>query len=234
VGIYTATRLAGPPTSAAYAGLNWLATKPVLVGYVLFCIAVLARSKVHWLAQGVLVAALGAGAVLWQLDSPISPELRAEYRAYKAAQLWARDHAPPDALFMVDPVLFRTEAGYGWRDYSRRPSFGSVREWLYLSWHYTSDYALCKEGCRRVAEFGVDLPRYLGTRSPRDASGSLCYAVWEYYNFKATDEWRLDLARRYNISYFVSRKLPGRPESRLPVVYENELFVIQAARESAK
>ncbi|MBM4032102.1 MAG: hypothetical protein FJ291_09990 [Planctomycetes bacterium] len=254
VGIYTATGVAGPATSAAYTGLNWLATKPVLVGHVLFCIAVLVRSKVHWLAQVVLVAGLAAGAVLWQLDSPISPGLRIEYRAYKDAQLWARDHTPPDALFMVDPVLFRTEAGYGWRDYSRRPSFGSVREWLYLSWHYTSDYALCKEGLRRVAEFEVDIALYLGTKSPRGASGNLCYEVWQHYNFEAIDEWRLALARRYNISYFVSRtkesllevarrgnisefvsrKLADRPASRLPVVYENDCFVIQAATEPAK
>ena len=55
---------------------------------------------------------------------------------------------------------------------------------------------------------------------------------WRYYS--ATDDWRLDLARRYSIDYFVSKKASGILASRLPIVYENEFYVIQAATGAAK
>lgn len=229
VAVYALLGMAGPVTSSAYTGLGWLGTPPVLIGGGLLALALLARRE---LAQAALVAALAAAAIHWQNGFRLKPELRAWSQAYKDAQFWAREHTPPDALFLVDPVLLHPDTGYGWRDYSRRSSFGSLREWLYLSWHYTSDYRLCREGLQRAAEFGVDVTDYLG-RPPARAASALAAEVQRRY-YTATDDWRLDLARRYHVDYFVSRNPGGPMTSRLPIVYENPHFVIQAAVEPAR
>jgi len=50
-----------------------------------------------------------------------------------------------------------------------------------------------------------------------------------YYD--ASDEWRLGLAKRYGIDYFVFVRKDMVKPSRLPVVYQNEYFVIRAASE---
>ncbi|HPD16953.1 MAG TPA: hypothetical protein PLE19_18550 [Planctomycetota bacterium] len=229
VAFYALLGMAGPIASAAYTGFGWLGTPPVLIGGGVLVLALLARRA---LAQAALVASLAAAALHWQAGFRLKPELRAWSQAYKDAQLWARDHTPPDALFLVDPVIFDPDTGYGWRDYSRRSSFGSLREWLYLSWHYTSDYRLCQEGLKRVAEFGVNVSDHL-RQPPANAASALAAEVQRRY-YTATDDWRLDLARRYHVDYFVSRRFGGSAASRLPLVYGNPHFVIQAAVEPAK
>ena len=48
--------------------------------------------------------------------------------------------------------------------------------------------------------------------------------------YAVSDEWRHDAAERYGIDYFVSKTLGTAATSKLPVVYENKLFVIHSAR----
>jgi hypothetical protein len=230
---YIATGTAGRFDEPAYTGLSWLATAPVLIGASLFLLALLTRAGAGRLARPLLVAALAGAAVHWQAASRLSPDVRAWSLAYKNAQLWARDHTARDALFLVDPGIFLPTTGYGWRDYSRRSSFGSPREWLYLSWHYTSDYRLCQEGLRRLGEFHVDLSQYLGQSPPPVAAAALIAEVQRQYH-SASEDWLLGLARRHRIGYFVSKRPCPAGASRLPVVYENEFFLIHAATEPAK
>lgn len=70
---------------------------------------------------------------------------------FKAAQEWARDHTEQGSLFLVDPSFV-----YGWRDYSRRPSFGNYREWALHGFSYETDGAIYREGLRRLALFDID------------------------------------------------------------------------------
>jgi hypothetical protein len=144
---------------------------------------------------------------------------------YLQAQVWARDHTPANALFMTDPTIY-----YGWRDYSRRSSFGNLREWLHTSWIYDSNVERYRDGLRRFNEFNIDLGQYLQAKPPLAAMGLLTSAVKERY-YSASDEWRLALAQRYGIGYFVLRRAEMAYTSRLPVAYQNEHFIILAARE---
>ena len=44
--------------------------------------------------------------------------------------------------------------------------------------------------------------------------------------YTASDKWRIDLANRYDIDYFIFRKKFIKHSSKLPVVYENKHFII--------
>jgi len=226
---YTATGRVGPLASDAYTGLSWLTAPPILVGLALLALALVVQRRLGPRpVQAVTLAGFAALAVWWAQGARLSDDGRALCRSFKDAQVWAREHTAPDALFMVDPVIFQPGIGYGWRDYSRRSSFGSLREWLYTAWCYNSDYRLCQEGLRRLKEFGINAGDYAKLRPPVAAFGALAREVHRRY-YAASDDWRRDLARRYGIAFFVSRKLGTLAHSLLPRVYENERFVIHAA-----
>jgi hypothetical protein len=139
---------------------------------------------------------------------------------YLKTQLWAREHTAPNALFMVDPTIF-----YGWRDFSRRSSFGNLREWLYTSWLYDSRADRYREGRRRFEELGIPLQPYLAQTPSSGAFWRLADDVRLAFYSKPCD-WQLDLARRYKIDYFVLRRdIPARSHC-LPISYQNDGFVI--------
>ena len=224
------TEQAGPVTSGAYTGLGWLLEPLVLVGFV----AVLAAVLVRWLPERrlvriVVLAAFACGALRWTVASRLDAQGRAWCRDYKAAQLWAREHTPKDALFLVDPAIRYPGLGYGWRDYSARSSFGTIREWLLTGWNYDSDLHTCQEALKRLGEFGIDPNDYLGFERPLDGYEKLSADLHHRY-YAVSDAWRRDVARRYGIDYFVSKTLGTAATSKLPVVYENKLFVIHSAR----
>jgi hypothetical protein len=177
------------------------------------------RPVLQWLAAG-LVAALAFVGLKERADAKIDVALASDYMR---VQLWAREHTPVDALFMPDPTIY-----YGWRDYSRRSSFGNLREWLFTSWLYDSDMARYTEGLRRFSEFGIDPRPMLAARPPLTGFARLNKAVKERY-YRASDEWRLGLARRYDVDYFVFVRRDVIQPSRLPIAYENEHFVVHAA-----
>jgi hypothetical protein len=162
---------------------------------------------------------------MWLSQQLLAPATAALYSDYKAAQLWARANSDRDALFMVDPGIY-----YGWRDYSRRSSFGNLREWLHMSWVYTADADAFREGLRRFGEFGIDLKPYLDQRpSATRGTAALTVAVRKRYN-EADDGWRRGIAGRYGIDYFVILKSEWKSGSDLPVAYENRSFLILRAR----
>ena len=104
-----------------------------------------------------------------------------------------------------------------------------LREWLLTGWNYPSDYATCRTALERLAEFGVTIDDYLGQDPPMAGYDALRADLHRRY-YTASDAWRRDVARRYSIDYFVSKKLGTAATSSLPVVFENELFVIHAVR----
>lgn len=124
---------------------------------------------------------------------------------------------------MPDPTQY-----YGWRDFSQRSSFGNVREWLHTSWLYDSRVERYQEGMRRFGEFKIDLGPYLRNQPPVKGMNQLTDEVRRRY-YTASDEWRIDLSKRYGIDYFIFERSRMRAPTTLKVVYQNDHFVICAA-----
>jgi len=150
--------------------------------------------------------------------------------SYMDAQLWAKNNTEVDALFMPDPTHY-----YGWRDFSERSSFGNLREWGYSGIVYRSEKSVYDEGVRRIKEFGIDIEK-IGLEVIRDYpdfpySDVLTGEVRKKY-YQMEQEKLLDLAARYGIDYFIMEKsYMTIPVGLLPV-YENEHFIIFAAKKS--
>lgn len=139
---------------------------------------------------------------------------------YKDAQLWARANTDQNALFMTDPTIF-----YGWKDFSRRSSFGNLRDWLFESWSYNSNFETYQEGMKRFSEFQIELDPYLKFEPALGGSHQLILDVEKkYYEFD--DSWRKQMAEKYGIHYFIYRKSKFLNNTTLHFAYENEEFVI--------
>ncbi|MGE0775015.1 MAG: hypothetical protein AB7L36_08270 [Sphingomonadaceae bacterium] len=190
-----------------------------------FVLAVLALAVARLLrAPVVLAGAVAIGLWVWvpQADPMRPVEDRQRAQAFLDAQLWANRNTPPDRVFMLDPTM-----RYGWRQYSARPSFGVMREWLYSGWLYDTDPAVMAEGLRRARLLGLDLETY--TEIARTD-------VIRAYNLLMADAARLfygrdasalsAIARDNGISYVLmdKAKIVSRPA--LPVAFENEAFLI--------
>ena len=153
---------------------------------------------------------------------------KAEAQTYLDAQKWARDNTPQHALFMPDPAHT-----YGWKDYSRRASYGNIRDWTHSVIVYRSDALKFKEGIRRARRLGVDPELYLARA---DATGKLSPGSVEYakmyqdirsayYQMSGVD--LLNLARDEGINYFVF-ELKYTNLLKLKPVYQNAGFAICA------
>lgn len=194
----------------------------------LFLIA-LVLAALAWLLRlpVVLALAFAGGAFAWtpQADLLRDPGELQRAQAFLEVQQWASANTPPDALFMIDPAY-----AYGWREISERPSFGTLREWLYSGWIYDTKAPVFDEGLKRAKWLGLDLGRYLGRSDVAVAYGEM----WQQArnNYDSMDAGRLkEGAATFGISYFVfdRRNAPTLPN--LPVVFENERYaVLSAAR----
>ncbi len=171
-----------------------------------------------------LVALVCLLAVGWTERRRLPPSQVARATAYADAQHWAREHTAADALFMTDPAI-----NYGWRDYSRRSSFGTPREWLHNAWLYNSQRALFDEGLRRAAELDLPLDDLLASSNLRWLAARRLNAVASNRYNRADDAWRTELARRWAIDYFVLEKAKLAVPTALPVAYENRQFLIVRA-----
>ena len=200
--------------SAGYLAAGWIGSyqRPaylgdpraalVFLGYFVVAVAIgrpsLARFRME-LAAGALVVTIVLFVVLWQEHRHMTRSEEAAFaRDFKEAQLWARKSTPEGALFMVDPTIY-----YGWRDYSRRSSFGNMREWLMTSWLYDSDLGRFEEGRRRYEAFGVLLSDYLDKPPRAGAYHELSRELEE--RFYALDEKSLCAITQR----FMSRSMSG-------------------------
>lgn len=121
---------------------------------------------------------------------------------FKAAQEWARTYTAEGSLFMVDPSFT-----YGWRDYSRRPSFGNFHEWAMHGYGYDTNPDVYREGLRRLALFSLD-PIAMATAER--AHGRSLWHVYrhmrgrmhEVFNAMALDDI-MTIAQRENVAYVV-------------------------------
>lgn len=147
--------------------------------------------------------------------------------AYLDVQLWAKWNTPRGTLFMTDP-----SKSYGWRDYSQRPSFGVLREWIHTSWLYTGNKELFSEGIRRVQVLGINPYGYL-QRSLDGTKKSVGYE-YEYRRLASDISHRyksinahdfIKLAQQEKIEYFVFEKKQIK-QPQLHVVYQNDYYVV--------
>lgn len=176
-------------------------------------------------SSALTVAAICLGAFLWSktADPVSSPTDIALGSDYLDVQLWARTYTEPGSIFMVEPTM-----SYGWRQYSQRPSFGTMREWLYAGWIYKSDLALLTEGLRRVGLLGVsqeDLQKYAWTMPRNKAYAELTTSVRSTYN-NFDRKALTQLSSENNIAYFVFKRSFRADMSDLNVVYQNESFAV--------
>lgn len=145
---------------------------------------------------------------------------------YLNAQLWAREHTPVGALFMVDPGM-----GYMWRDKSHRPSFGTPREWLMISIMYNSRKELHDEGIQRYMALGLPFPEFLRDPANRRTLPLMIRIASDTSKaYNALDVAALaGLATRFGIDFFVFHKTGPKVHADLTVVFENAHLVIVAA-----
>jgi hypothetical protein len=150
-------------------------------------------------------------------------------RSYLDAQLWAKSSTPQKAVFMPDPA----EPPYGgaWSEYSRRASFGSVRDWLNVPLVYNANLDGFQEGVRRLSLLGIDpyLYKNIAFCTP-DIIPMLEYtkmvddARVAYYSM--SPKQLIDLANSEGIDYFIFLKNYVCPPPKLVCAYENDHFVI--------
>ena len=194
----------------------------MILALVVFVAAV--RKRPSLVAIG-LLAAVAMFGMMWARSTDQfnrRPGLRAQANDYLAAQVWSQKNTPVGSLFMPDPTHY-----YGWRDFSLRPSFGNLRDWLY-GWCYDARKDVFDEGVARLRALGIDLNQYLGMRANRshDIGDRMTSDLRKrYYSLSGND--LAVLSRKFGISYFVFDKSLGHsPPKECPVAYENDHYLI--------
>lgn len=172
-----------------------------------------------------LAAALAVGALSWAPHvAPIQdPAELKQAASFRQVQQWAQANTPIDSIFMLDPTLL-----YGWREISKRPSFGTLREWLYSGWTYNTRADVFREGLGRARWLGLDVESYLNTPDRTATYARMTEDARKLYN--SMDESRLaTAAAQFKISFFVFDKQSGAKPPALPVAFQNERYTVLAA-----
>jgi len=220
---YSVMGIAREWTNDAYTGARLLSLLHYGVIFLMLVIIFFGNLFNRKLTYVIVIGLIVYASVIWEINRKPSADEISKAKSYKEVQIWAKEYSASDALFMIDPSIY-----YGWRDYSQRSSFGAMREWLYSSWCYASNYEIYKEGLKRFNEFNISLDRYLHTRPSYAGFEKLNNDIKEkYYLFG--DDWRLYMAEKYDVDYFVMNKNNIKKSSNMPVVYENSVFVVLKA-----
>ncbi|MBI4665146.1 MAG: hypothetical protein HY751_01915 [Nitrospinae bacterium] len=149
---------------------------------------------------------------------------------YMAAQLWARDQTDKKALFYVDPAIFYPAHDHaGWRTYSERSSMGQLYEWVVMSGLYVSDKKLWDEGLARLDELGIDINEYFKMRTDKNRYKLLRQRAQESFYGK-DDAWRMGMAQKHGIDYFVMENGKLQNPSRLPLAFQNDSVLVYSAK----
>jgi len=150
--------------------------------------------------------------------------------AYKAVQQWAQMNSSPTSLFLVDPSW-----GYGWRDFSQRSKFGSIREWLYTPVSQGQDFDIFIKGVERAKDFGVDFQLISQSEIYNPAMfhhGSDLIKIVRNKFYSMSGMELAKLCEKYAIDYVVMRKkfLKNKQLSTTRVFFaapfENSNFII--------
>ncbi len=190
-----------------------------------YIVALLSFVAARLLRAPVLAAgAVAIGLIIWApKNNPMpDPDTRATAAGFLEVQHWARDNTPPESVFMTDPVM-----AYAWRQYSQRPSFGTLREWLYAGWGYNSNAQVMNEGVRRAALLGIGADDF--TPKPGQSIGAARDAMVAKAGeaYATMDAQSLNrLAAENGISYFVMNRKVRPDMTDLDVVFENESYAV--------
>lgn len=222
IGIYAATGMAGLWSSPAYTAGSHFKQLMVLSSPLLAALVISKIIRKNLIPIAILVIFFYCGVNFIKGYRPPGDYIELA-TSYKQTQLWARNHTPNNALFMTDPTIY-----YGWLDFSHRSSFGNLRAWIY-NWANSMSLENYQEGMRRFNEFSIRLDDYLHEKPPIAGFSKLNGKVKEKY-YSANDEWRMNLARKYGIDYFVMIKKEMTEPSMQQVVYENEHFLVLEAK----
>lgn len=147
---------------------------------------------------------------------------------YKDAQLWAKNNTSISSLFLTPPNY-----AYGWRDFSRRSSFGTMQEWLKTAWLYNNDNHIFQLGLSRALMFTNDIMPSLRDQehNPLREGGKLVnLAVMTFYN-PDIDKLK-EIVKKNNIAYIVFDKHDAKKYGAIPSwknAYSNRYYVILKA-----
>ena len=146
----------------------------------------------------------------------------AKARAYADVEHWAKTHTPRGTLFMPDPMH-----NYGWRQGSERPSYGSLREWLYTGWLYNSRRDVFQEGVQRFEALGLKLDDYyrMDLKKRNSAGGKLYNDVTAVYYGKDTGVFE-GIYKLRDVQYFVFDKSKLTHPPVLPIAYQNSYYIV--------
>jgi len=196
-------------------------------GEPLFLLA-LAVAAAAWLLRipAVLAISIAMGALAWtpQVDPLRDSNELARAKSFLQVQEWARAHTPPNALFMID-----SSYSYGWREMSERPSFGTLREWLYSGWIYDTKASVFEEGIRRAEWLGLDIDHYLSMPKSLAANWQISQQARDNYNSINAEKLQ-EAAVKYGVSYFVFEKQRAAKLPDLPVAFTNDRYAVLAAK----
>jgi len=150
--------------------------------------------------------------------------------SYLDVQLWARDNTLRNSLFISDP-----SQGYGWRDFSERSSFGSLREWGFTAVAYNPDFKVYQEGLNRMRAIGIDINEITEDDIENRETGiygqKLAKQIQEV--FYSMDAGQLKtLIAKYDIDYIVlQKKYYENKLTSFSLAYENDDYVVYKTTE---
>lgn len=144
-----------------------------------------------------------------------------KHLAFKSAQIWASKNSSRKSLFLVDPTIY-----YGWREFSKRSSFGNLREWLHTSWLYDSSEENYTEGLRRFQSFGLSIEKYIEKPGLRNFFKLNNDFKERFYSLPSSIQ--LKIIKNFNVDFFVIQRKEKKKESVFlgEAVYLNDFFEI--------
>lgn len=194
--------------------------------FVLAVAVAMAARLFHVPALLTVSAAIGFAIWIPSVDRMWNPADVAEAQSFREVQDWAREHTALDSLFMLDPTH-----AYGWRQYSLRPSFGTVREWLYSGWIYDTRAETVDEGIRRAGLVGIDVRKALSGQegSAQARYGAMLEQASRRYN-RGDPAFLAQLSRSEGIDYFVFDKHTLDSTAMPTPAFSNDRYAVYSFR----
>ncbi len=170
------------------------------------------------------------GALFWQKNQLLSDDTTKYAQSFLEAQRWAFKHTPQDALFLLDPSL-----AYAWRDFSKRSSFGTLREWMHVAWLYNASEEIFLEGKSRFDEYDLNINNYFDFFPSLNGMYALDRDVTEIF-YSKKKSWFCYMSQKYKIDYLLVKKkqIIGDNHKGLKTSFENDFFCIYSLNKSCK